>query len=77
MKNIEREITLIGSLPNHIRMEDCEVIIHKATISYRDSDGSNPVTLEYNDETSMYEVDIELQGTSFTNPDGGEVLETD
>lgn len=76
-KNIERDFTLIARVPGSVKLSDCEVIIHKASVSYPDENGA-PVTLVYDDEPGgKDEVDIVVLSTRFTNPEGGEELESD
>jgi len=71
-KNIERDFTLIARVPDNARLDECEVIIHKASVSYGYGE-----TLEYDDETHKDDVEIVVLSTRFVNPDGGEELESD
>lgn len=71
-KNIERDFTLIARVPDNAVLGECEVVIHRATVSYGRGE-----TLEYNDETGRDDVDIVVLPTRFVDPDSGEELESD
>lgn len=76
-KNVERDFTIIGRVPGITKLEDCEVIIHKASVSYPRGKGCDYTTLIYDDETNEDSVDIVVLSTRFANPDGGEELDSD
>lgn len=78
MKNIERDFTLIAQVPDDVKLEDCEVIIHKASASYPDaSKGIGTSEARYDDETGEGDVEIVVLSTRFVSPDTGEELESD
>lgn len=73
MKLVVRSFDVTGEVPDDVKLEDCEVVICKATISYPSASG--PVTLEYNEEPGgKDEVGIDVISTQFTTSNG-EVLE--
>lgn len=70
-KNIERDFTLIATVPDDAKLDECEVIIHKASVSY-------PGTiLRYDDMYDEADVEIVVLSTRFVKPDTGEELEAD
>lgn len=77
MRNVERDYTLIAQVPDHVSLEDCEIVIHKASISYPDSDRQNILVFRYDDETGKDDVGIEVLSTRFVDPDTGQELESD
>lgn len=71
-KNIERDFTLVAQVPDDVELGECEVVIHKATVSYRG------ITLRYDDDAhGADDVGIVVLSTRFVNPDSGEELESD
>ena len=76
-KNVERDYTIIGRVLDETTIESCEIVIHKASISYP-KDGNIEV-LVYDDESGndKGDVGIEVLSTRMVDANGGEVLEED
>lgn len=77
MKNIERDFIIIGSVPDDTQLNDCEVIIHKCSVSYPTPEGTVTHTYNDSDEHPADDPDIIVLSTRFVNPNTGEELESD
>ena len=78
MKVVERDFVVTALVPDDTKLDDCEVIIHKASVSYHGEPDGTQVTLEYDDGPGgKDEVGIEVLSTRFTTQDGGVELEAE
>lgn len=76
-RNIEVDYTVIAKLPDGVELDDCEVIVHKASVSYRKPGNCETITMRYDDETHASDVGLEVIGKRIVNADTGEELESE